>query len=145
MSPDRPLLPPVSGPDWTVAIFVLLGPFIGSIGLIVFTVATGGMRSPITAGLCVNIVMLGYVFGLVPALTTGLAVAWRKRLALPATVSGLLCGALLSAAFGALVSAMFGAPKRDIKEIALMFLGMGALAGLICGCVSDLRQRSVDF
>jgi hypothetical protein len=118
----------------TVAIFALIGPLIGSASMIVFWVASTGGRGAFDLGLLVMVVGAGYIFGSVPAILTGVAVAlsWRKDR--PPALLGLLYGGLFALLFAV---GFLKVPRGDIGGLGSAFVGMGAVAGLVCGMISD--------
>jgi hypothetical protein len=110
-------------------LFALLGPPFGLVGLLVQNPSTVVAAS--TSDLL--LIPLSYVFGLVPALSTGL-VAWSLRRRLGRWSGAFLCGMV-----GAFVAALFWLvlPHSQLQGAQVLQLGIlpGGFAGLVCGLI----------
>src|SRR5690348_2759377 len=106
-------------------LFGLVGPLVGLCCIILQDVAG------FTAVLPLILLFLSFVFGLAPAIATGL-VAWALRYRLPRYLGGVVCGAV-----GAVASALFwiALPQSTLSLESMVRLGAapGGIAGFICG------------
>jgi hypothetical protein len=109
----------------TVLLFGLVGPLIGLCCVILQD--TAGF----TVVLPSILLLLSFVFGVVPAVVTGL-VAWALRYRLPRYLGGIMCGVV-----GAVASVLFWTvlPQSALPIESLARLGAvpGGIAGFICG------------
>jgi membrane associated rhomboid family serine protease len=128
--PPPPPPPPATSKGATVTIFALLGPLVGSLSLLAFMAAYSKPPGGTDSAFAGVIMAAGYLFGIVPAALTGLAVARTRSSALQIPLRGALLGALIAGLFWALA---FG----GLGSLISMFAAMGAVSGLVCGTVSQ--------
>jgi hypothetical protein len=124
----------------TIAVFALVGPLIGSIlGMVMFAAVSGKVASLADAG-SMALVMLpfGYVFGLVPAALTGVAVAWARANFSQASTAqlGAIWGALWASVGGLAVAWMADGGGIGFALTIAWFAVMGTTAGYLCGRLS---------
>jgi hypothetical protein len=107
----------------TLLLFGFVGPLIGLCCVVAQDPAAFGAVLP---GI---LVLLSFVTGLIPAVTTGL-VAWSLRFKLPRYLGGLVCGAI-----GAMTSVLALLPLSEPSWESVFRLGIvpGGIAGFICG------------
>lgn len=125
--------PPVATTGAVVGRFATIGPLVGSclmIGLVVLS----NKRSSVAVldSMWWVILISGYVFGVIPAALTGLAVAWTgggRSGRLSAMTRGCGFGMLISAVTALLLQWLAGLSGLDI----VFFAGIGGVAGLVCG------------
>jgi uncharacterized membrane protein len=124
-----------------VAVFAVVGPFIGGlIGVLVMILFSDKVTSLADVGSMSFVTLIfGYVFGLLPAALTGLAVTWsRKRQPHQSTVRlGVMWGAILASLAGLHVVWLGGGGNALLT--AGLFAIMGATAGSVCGWLVRVR------
>lgn len=126
----------------TMAVFAALGPIVGSLIVwLVMVLFNGKEMSLAEAGTLSWLTLLfGYVFGILPAALTGLAVASsiKAHPHQPAAWLGAIWGAIWAGLAGFLVAWTGDGGARFAFTIVL-FAITGASAGLVCGWL--LRDR----
>jgi uncharacterized BrkB/YihY/UPF0761 family membrane protein len=141
MNQDHTKPPPSRFVAKTHATFALLGPLIGGLlALLMMILFSGKITTMADAGSMSFVTLIfGYVFGLVPATLTGLAVAWSmkaQRHRSPMWL-GALWGTIFGGATGWLIASL-GDGSYAFFTVALLAL-IGAIAGLICGWLVRAR------
>jgi hypothetical protein len=127
----------------TIAVFAVVGPFVGSsIGVLTLLQFSGKIMSLADLGSASFVTYIfGYMFGLLPAALTGFAVAASsKRQSHLSTVRlGAVWGAVLASLAGLQVAWLGGGGARVLT--VCFFAIMGAIAGSVCGWVVRANQR----
>ncbi len=111
----------------TLLVFGLVGPLIG-LACVAIQDPAGLTFRPY---LLLAMALFAYVFGLMPALLTGL-IAWTMRYRLPRYLGAPMCGVI-----GTLTASLFLAPTpytaQSLSEGLQMAIVPGGIAGLVCG------------
>jgi hypothetical protein len=114
-------------------LFAVVGPLVGLAGLLGGLVIQDPSRAHLDLRLALPLVGASYVFGVMPALVTGVG-ARTLRNKLDRYSGGLLCGVV-----GALTSAALWVvlPRSPLPWTSIALLGIlpGGVAGLACGLV----------
>jgi hypothetical protein len=138
MSLDSDTTQPRRPSPWkTITVFALVGPLIGCLlGLVTVAPASGKITSLADlASMAFILVPFSYVFGLVPAALTGVAVAWARanNPQVSSARLGAIWGALSAGVAGLAVAWMADGGGLGFAFTVLWFAAMGAAAGFVCG------------
>jgi hypothetical protein len=139
---DRTNTAPARSVWKTIAVFAVVGPFVGSMGVLTLLQFSGKITSLADLGSASFVTFIfGYMFGLLPAALTGFAVASSsKRQPHYSTVwLGGVWGAVLAGLAGLQVAWLGGV--EAVVLTVWYFAIMGAIAGFVCGWLVRANQR----
>ena len=139
---------PIRSSLLTLLVFALLGP---PVGAIVFLVTAVGIGMPVgdASGLgwvavfaMIYAAPLSYVFGILPALAAGIAIAWRARATGRAgwvfvIATGLVVGLAMAVVTGGAASAS----ARAAKPSAIPLILASLVATVVCAKLSGVAGR----